>query len=87
VDAITTVRHAGTDYLAGSFGSLVLSCPCCGRDRFRAPELYFDLPDPKWEKCFSCETVMEPVRVSDIETKWRPIWAAAPKQEQEESDA
>ncbi len=69
------VIHDGVAYSRGSAGSLILCCPKCGRDRFRDPIDYWHR-DPTWEKCFTCETVMEPIRMDEIETKWRPIWEA-----------
>lgn len=30
--------------------------------------------DPSWHKCFNCETQMEPIRVDELNTKWRPLW-------------
>lgn len=69
------VMHNGVAYLRGSAASLILSCPNCGRDRFREAVHYFG-HDPAWEKCFECTTVLEPVRVDEIETKWRPLWQA-----------
>jgi len=68
-----TIVHDGVEYATGSAGSLHLSCPNCGRDRFRHALNYFSHP-ADWERCFDCGRVMEPVKMSEIESKWKPLW-------------
>ena len=61
-------------YLAGTAGSLILSCRACGRDSFRDPHIA--LAPGYIETCLGCGRVKEPVRVVDLGTVWRPIWEA-----------
>lgn len=69
-----SVMCNGVAYLCGSAGSLILSCPRCGRDRFRDPLTYWHHP-PEWERCFKDGTVLEPVRVDEVESRWLAIWS------------
>ena len=66
----------GVRYLLGAAGSLVLGCPKCGEEHFRDADNYFS--HPEWHTCMTCpyEQRMEPVKVDEIETRWRPIWDA-----------
>ena len=34
---------------------------------------YFSHP-ADWERCYECNTTMEPVRVDEVESKWKPLW-------------
>jgi hypothetical protein len=31
---------------------------------------------PEWHICTSCRTQMEPIRIDELETRWRPFWAS-----------
>jgi len=62
----------GVEYLVGTAGSLILCCPKCGEEHFRAPENYFD--HPSWHRCYTCKTQMEPVRIDELKSRWRPFW-------------
>lgn len=78
--ATRTVIFDGVEYLAGTAGSLILSCPIGGDDRFRDGHDYF-LRGSKGagnEMCFCCEPSvrMEPVKIADLEAKWHPLWKA-----------
>lgn len=85
-----TYEFQGVEYLLGSEGSLILACPKCGKQFFREPENYFWSLDPKnkawlergqinywgdpsWHICF-CDTQMEPIRLDELETRWKPFW-------------
>lgn len=69
-----SVQHEGVNYLAGSEGSLILGCRTCGRDRFRDPFVYFR--NEHRDMCWApCDQEMEPIRLDDIDTVWRPLWA------------
>lgn len=73
-----TLTYNGIEYALGSGGSLLLSCPICGRDRFREAHFYFTRPDPESERCFDHpDTPLEPVKESEIESRWRPLWNKA----------
>ena len=30
--------------------------------------------DPSWHKCGTCRTQMEPIRVDELESRWKPFW-------------
>ena len=67
----------GVAYLLGSAGSLILACHKCGEEHFREPSNYFGPKpsgDPAWHKCFSCGTQMEPIRIDELDSRWRPFW-------------
>lgn len=59
----------GIEYSVGSCGTLHLSCPNCGRDRFRQK-----ITKIEWETCLDCNTQLELVQVDEIESKWLHIW-------------
>lgn len=69
-----SIIHEGTAYLAGTAGSLILSCRVCGRDSFRAAFDYFSRPEAQEETCPNGHGRKEPVRIDDLDTVWRPIW-------------
>jgi hypothetical protein len=31
---------------------------------------------PEWEACWTCKprTILEPVRIDELDTKWKPLW-------------
>lgn len=60
------------EYLLGTAGSLILCCPKCGEEHFREPDNYFHHQD--WHKCFSCQTQMEPIRIDELKSRWKPFW-------------
>jgi len=62
---ISTLLHNGKEYLLGSAGSLVLSCPKCGAESFRDSFFYFRRPDPENETCLLDGTVLKPIRAKD----------------------
>ena len=69
------LEHDGTKYLCGSAGSLILACPKCGEEHFRDPANYFGpTGQPNWHRCFSCQTQMEPIRMDELEARWKPFW-------------
>lgn len=53
----------------GTAGSMILSCPNCGRDCFR--QIVHNI---EWEICRKCSTQMEFVLKKDLETRWKPFW-------------
>ena len=57
------------EYLRGSAGSLILACDVCGEERFR------ERASPL-ETCWKCgpTKVMVPIRLDELETKWKPFW-------------
>jgi uncharacterized Fe-S center protein len=59
----------GVVYCLGIAGSFLLSCPSCGRDRFRQ-----EVPNIEYESCLGCGTQMEMVRADELETRWKPFW-------------
>ena len=63
------------EYLLGSAGSLVLCCPKCGEEHFRRASNYFG-PNgqPDWHKCYACKAQMEPVRIDELYSRWKPFW-------------
>lgn len=63
----------GVAYLCGTIGSIILACDKCGEEHFREPWHYFIHP-PEWEKCWNCRKVMEPIRIDELETRWKPFW-------------
>ena len=68
----------GVEYATGSAGSLQLCCPKCGTDRFRHARNYFTHP-ANWERCYECGTTMEPVKMAEVENKWKPLWSKTDK--------
>ena len=30
--------------------------------------------DPSWHKCITCEAQMEPIRIDELESRWKPFW-------------
>ena len=64
-------KHDEVEYLAGNAGSLILACEKCGEEHFRGGE-YFN--HPEWETCFTCRTPMAPIKIDELETKWKPFW-------------
>ena len=78
---IQSITVDGVAYLLGSAGSLVLCCPQCGEEHFREPRNYFGKPpigEKSWHRCFSCPacTQMEPIRIDELEIRWKPFWKA-----------
>lgn len=62
-------------YLLGTSGSLILACSKCGEEHFRSKSDYWFRKEPiKWEKCFTCGTQMEPIRMDELENRWKPFW-------------
>jgi hypothetical protein len=74
------ITHDGERYLCGDAGSLIVSCRTCGRDSFREPFDYFSREAARQETCPNGHGRKEPVKVDDLETIWRPIWAAEARQ-------
>jgi len=64
----------GIQYLRGSAGSLILACPSCGEEHFRDPYDYFGPRKCRFDKCYTCRTQMEPIRMDELETRWYPFW-------------
>ena len=79
----------GVKYLRGSAGSLILACPKCGEEHFRDPDSYMwsaeereandelknrGLGKCEFDKCYTCGTRMEPVRIDELQTRWIPFW-------------
>lgn len=64
-------RIEGVEYLSGTAGSLIVACPKCAEEHFRNPYDYF--AHPEWHKC-SCKTQMEPIRMDELEARWKPFW-------------
>lgn len=65
------------EYLAGTAGSIILGCDHCGGERFRDPYHFFVNPGHRTlETCFGCTPgrAMLPIKISELETKWRPLW-------------
>ena len=59
-------RVLGNGYLLGSAGSYILACRQCGHERFRGT---LDI-----EHCWDCRVPLEPIKVSDLDSFWRPFW-------------
>lgn len=57
------------EFLRGTAGSLILGCDVCGAERFR------EHASP-YETCWTCgpEKVLQPIRLDEMETKWKPLW-------------
>ncbi len=72
---LMTIKVDSVEYVLGTAGSLILCCPNCGEEHFREASNYFG-PNgqPDWHKCFTCKTQMEPIRVDEIESRWKPFW-------------
>jgi len=65
----------GVEYAVGSAGSLILACPKCGQEHFRSTSNYFGpTGQPNWHKCYNCQTQMEPIRIDELESRWKPFW-------------
>jgi hypothetical protein len=64
----------GVEYLLGSAGSFIIGCERCGAEHFREAHEYF--AHPEWYNCFTCKPrqQMVPIRVDELETKWKPLW-------------
>lgn len=30
--------------------------------------------DPSWHKCMTCKTQMEPIRMDELDSRWKPFW-------------
>jgi hypothetical protein len=63
-------RNAGgVDYLVGTHGSWVLACDtgCPTSLRLEVPEI---------ESCVYCGQKRGLVRIDELDSKWRPLWAA-----------
>ena len=30
--------------------------------------------DPSWHVCMVCDTQMEPIRINELEARWKPFW-------------
>jgi len=74
-----TYSHNGVEYLLGSAGSLILACPKCGEEHFRDPDNYAFFRErgggvQNFDNCFSCRTRMEPIRMDELESRWKPFW-------------
>lgn len=70
-----TMTVDGVKYLMGTAGSLIIACQKCAQEHFRDPVDYFAHPD--WHKCFTCrdpKQQMVPIKLDDLETKWKPFW-------------
>lgn len=68
-----SIEIKGESYETGSAGSLLLSCPSCGRDRFRQRHEK-TLDHLEWEICFGCGTQLEAVKTSELTNRWIPFW-------------
>ena len=79
----------GIKYLLGTAGSLILACPQCGEEYFRNPSDYVwtneqmeanpalkmrGLGKHEFDICFACKTRMEPIRLDELESRWKPFW-------------
>lgn len=58
----------------GSAGSIILCCPVCARESMRLnPTIHGDWKST--ENCY-CGAMREAVRLSELDTRWRPLCAA-----------
>ena len=67
-----TTTYEGVEYLCTNAGSLILACPKCGEEHFRYA--FHALFLGRRERCFACQTWMEPIRTDELETRWEPFW-------------
>lgn len=62
------IEIGGERCQVGSAGSLILCCPVCGHQAFRE---HVNLEH--MENCFDGHGRMELVKLSDLESRWRPL--------------
>lgn len=57
-------------------------CPVCNSDKKQSADRETAETtggDPSWHKCLTCKTQMEPIRMDELESRWKPFWVSLMK--------